>query len=194
MELNYAGVRTSDGSSPISNAQGPVGSSFFGQSSFATHAITGERNVVKVSSDIPLHLVAPLGCGVQSGGGAIMRSFAGRAGSWVLILGGGSVGLSAVLGAVVQGCDHIIVVEPVAARRELAVRLGATHTIDPAAGAVSEQVRGLFPQGVNFALDTTGHAGGLAEAVPSLGNQGTLGMVGVPSDPDAAPPLPLSPT
>ncbi len=117
MELNYAGVRTSDGSSPISNAQGPVGSSFFGQSSFATHAITGERNVVKVSSDIPLHLVAPLGCGVQTGAGAIMRSFAAPAGSSVLILGGGSVGLSAVLGAVVQGCGHIIVVEPVAARR-----------------------------------------------------------------------------
>ena len=58
MELNYAGLRTSDGSSPLSNAQGPVGSSFFGQSSFATHAITGERNVVKVGSDIPLHLVA----------------------------------------------------------------------------------------------------------------------------------------
>jgi len=55
---------------------------------------------------------------------------------------------------------------------------------DPAAGAVSEQVRGLFPQGVNFAFDTTGHAEVLAEAVQCLGNQGTLGMVGVPSKPD----------
>ena len=185
MEKNYAGGRTSDGSSALSTAQGPVGSSFFGQSSFATHAITGERNVVKVGSDIPPHLVAPLGCGVQTGAGAIMRSFAAPAGSSVLILGGGSVGLSAVLGAVVQGCGHIIVVEPVAARRELAARLGATHTIDPAAGAVSEQVRGLLPGGVNFALDTTGHAGVLAEAVQCPGNQGTLGMLGVPSDPGA---------
>ncbi len=191
MELNYAGVRTSDGSSPLTNAQGPVGSSFFGQSSFATHAITSERNVVKVGSDIPLHLVGPLGCGVQTGAGAIMRSFAAPAGSSVLILGAGSVGLSAVLGAVVQGCGHIIVVEPVAARQELAVRLGATHAIDPAAGAVSEQVRGLLPQGVNFALDTTGHAGVLAETLQCLGNQGTLGMLGVPSDPDAVLSLPL---
>src|SRR5258708_28147853 len=103
MELNYAGVRTSDGSSPISNAQGPVGSSFFGQSSFATHAITGERNVVKVSSDIPLHLVAPLGCGVQTGAGAEMRSFAAPAGSSVPILCAGSVGLSAVLSPSAQG-------------------------------------------------------------------------------------------
>jgi len=110
-------------------------------------------------------VLGPLGCGVQTGAGAVMRSFAAPAGSSVLILGGGSVGLSAVLGAVVQGCGHIIVVEPIAARRELAVRLGATHTIDPAAGAVSEQVRGLLPQGVNFALDTTGHAGVLAEAI-----------------------------
>jgi len=159
--------------------------SFFGQSSFATHAITGERNVVKVSSDIPPHLVAPLGCGIQTGAGAIMRSFAAPAGSSVLILGAGSVGLSAVLGGVVQGCGRIIVVEPVAARRDIAVRLGATHTIDPVAGPVSEQVRGLLPQGVNFALDTTGHAAVLAEALQCLGNQGTLGMVGVPSDPGA---------
>jgi len=77
------------------------------------------------------------------------------------------------------------VVEPVAARRDIAVRLGATHTIDPVAGPVSEQVRGLLPQGVNFALDTTGHAAVLAEALQCLGNQGTLGMVGVPSDPGA---------
>jgi aryl-alcohol dehydrogenase len=109
----------------------------------------------------------------------------------VLILGGGSVGLSAVLGAVVQGCGQIIVVEPIEARRELAARLGATHTIDPAAGAVSEQVRGLLPAGVHFALDTTGHAGVIAEAVQCLGNQGTLGMLGVPSDPGAALSLPL---
>src|ERR1700750_668304 len=191
MEMNFAGLRTSDGSSPISTAQGPVGSSFFGQSSFATHAITGERNVVKVGSDIQVHLVAPLRCGVQTGAGAIMRSFAAPAGSSVLILGGGSVGLSAVLGAVVQGCGQIIVVEPIEARRELAARLGATHTIDPAAGAVSEQVRGLLPGGVHFALDTTGPAGVTAQAIQCLGNQGTLGMLGVPSDPDAALSLPL---
>jgi aryl-alcohol dehydrogenase len=190
MELNWAGVR-SDGSSPISNAEGPVGSSFFGQSSFATHALAGERSVVKVGSDLPLHLAAPLGCGIQTGAGTIMRTFAAPAGSSVLISGAGSVGLSAVLGAVVQGCAHIIVVETVAARRELATRLGATHVIDPAAGAISEQVGGLLPEGVNFAVDTTGNVGVLVEALKCLGKQGTVGIVGVPSDLDAALPVPL---
>ena len=110
-----------------------------------------------------------------------MRSFAAPAGSSAPILGGGSVGQSAVLGAVVQAA----VTSSWWSRRGRGGNSPfgwvPTHTIDPAAGAVSEQVRGLLPQGVNFALDTTGHAGVLAEAVQCLGNQGTLGMVGVPS-------------
>jgi aryl-alcohol dehydrogenase len=190
MALNYAGTRL-DGSSVITNAAGTVGSSFFGQSSFATHAITGERNLVKVPDDFPLALAGPLGCGIQTGAGAIMRSFKAPAGSSVLILGSGSVGLSAVLGAVVQGCNPIIVVEPVAGRRELAAALGATHALDPADGSTAEQVRAIFPAGVNFVLDTTGLVPALCDAVNALGNQGVLGLLAVPSDPAAALPLPL---
>jgi len=99
--------------------------------------------------------------------------------------------LSAVLGAVVQGCNPIIVVEPVAGRRELAAALGATHALDPADGSTAEQVRAIFPAGVNFVLDTTGLVPALCDAVNALGNQGVLGLLAVPSDPAAALPLPL---
>lgn len=190
MALNYAGMRP-DGSSVASDQDGTVGSSFFGQSTFATHAITKERNVVIVPEEFPLELAGPLGCGIQTGAGAIMRSFAAPAGSSVVIMGGGSVGLSAALGAVVQGCTTIIVVEPVAARRELALSLGATHVVDPAVGAVDEQVRGIAPEGVNFAFDTTGIPAVLSAAVNCLGPQGTLGLVAIPADPASALSLPL---
>jgi aryl-alcohol dehydrogenase len=186
MALNYAGTRP-DGSSVISNAAGAVGSSFFGQSSFASHAITSERNLVRVPDGFPLELAGPLGCGIQTGAGAIMRSFGAPAGSGVLIFGGGSVGLSAVLGAVVQGCDPIIVAEPVAGRRELARTLGATHALDPADGPAAEQVRTLFPAGVQFALDTTGLVPAISGALGALGNQGVLGLLAIP----AALPVPL---
>ncbi|MDF2442988.1 MAG: aryl-alcohol dehydrogenase, partial [Subtercola sp.] len=184
MALNYAGVRP-DGSSVASDADGTVGSSFFGQSTFARHAITKERNVVLVPDDFPLELAGPLGCGIQTGAGAVMRSFAAPAGSSIVVLGGGSVGLSAVLGAVVQGCSTIIVVEPVESRRQLALTLGATHALDPAAGPVEEQVRAIEANGVNFAFDTTGIPAVLSSALNSLGPQGTLGLVAVPSDPAA---------
>ncbi|CAN5402489.1 NAD(P)-dependent alcohol dehydrogenase [soil metagenome] len=190
MALNYAGMRP-DGSSVASNDAGRVGSSFFGQSSFATHAITRERNVVKVPDDFPLELAGPLGCGIQTGAGAVMRTLEAFAGSSIVVFGGGSVGLSGVLGAVVQGCSTIIVVEPVEARRQLALSLGATHVIDPAAGPVAEQVRGICPTGVNFAFDTTGIPVVLTDAINSLGNQGVLALVAVPSDPNAVLTLPL---
>jgi aryl-alcohol dehydrogenase len=190
MALNYAGVRP-DGSSVASNDDGTVGSSFFGQSTFAAHAITKERNVVVVPNDFPLELAGPLGCGIQTGAGAVMRSFAAPAGSSIVIMGGGSVGLSAVLGAVVQGCGTIVVVEPVASRRELALSIGATHVIDPAAGPTAEQVRAILPAGVNFAFDTTGIPSVLSAAVDSLGPQGVLGLVAIPSDPSAVLTLPL---
>jgi Zn-dependent alcohol dehydrogenase len=66
MAVNYAGTRP-DGSSVITNAAGNLGSSFFGQSSFASHALTSESNLVKVPDDFPLELAGPLGCGIQTG-------------------------------------------------------------------------------------------------------------------------------
>lgn len=183
MGRNFGGARP-DGTSPITRDDGTsYGSYFFGQSSFATHAIARERNVVKVADALDLTLAGPLGCGVQTGAGAVMRSMACPAGSSLLITGGGSVGLSGVLGAVVRDVATIIVVEPLAARRELALELGATHVIDPAAGSVSEQVRAIVPTGVDFALDTTAVLPVVSEVVASLAQRGTLGMVGVPSDP-----------
>jgi aryl-alcohol dehydrogenase len=179
---NLGGSRA-DGTTVLHDGETPVGSYFFGQSTFATHAIARERNVIPVPDDVDLEIVGPLGCGIQTGAGAIINSLAVPAGSSVLITGGGSVGLSAVLGAVVQEAATIIVVEPVAARRELALSLGATHAIDPAAGDVTEQVRAILPIGVDFALDTTAASPVLQAAIAALAQHGTLGLVGIPSDP-----------
>jgi aryl-alcohol dehydrogenase len=186
MPLNYAGARL-DGTSPLSSLSGePIGGVFFGQSSFATHAVAGERNVVKLPEDAPLDIVGPLGCGIQTGAGAVMRSFAAPAGSSIVVLGGGSVGLSAVLGAVVQELAHIIVVEPHQSRRALALELGATAVIDPGAGDLTEQIRAIVPDGVDYVFDTTGRPDVIEAAAAGLTNRGTLGLVGVPNDPAAA--------
>jgi aryl-alcohol dehydrogenase len=178
---NYSGRRP-DGTTNLAAGDESVHGYFFGQSSFATHALATERNVVKVEPSLPIEILGPLGCGIQTGAGAVMRSMACEAGSSILILGAGPVGLAAVMGAAIQGCADIVVSEPHAARRELALKLGATAAIDPSAGALPGQVRAIVPGGVNYAFDTTGNVDVLQATIASLANQGMLGLVGVPQD------------
>ncbi|WP_040795726.1 NAD(P)-dependent alcohol dehydrogenase [Nocardia higoensis] len=183
--LNYGGTRP-DGSKPLQRDGSPIGGMFFGQSSFARAALANERNVVKVDDDIPFALLAPLGCGVQTGVGAVTRSLRAEPGSAIVIAGGGSVGLSAVMGAVLQGCRTIIIVEPNSARRDLASELGATHAVDPAAGDLTEQVRAIVPEGVNYVIDTTGIPAVIDALIGATRVKGTVGLIGVPSDPSGA--------
>ncbi|WP_131785975.1 NAD(P)-dependent alcohol dehydrogenase [Protofrankia symbiont of Coriaria ruscifolia] len=185
MAFNFSGARP-DGTSALSLAGTTVGSNFFGQSSFGTHAIAHERNVVKVSDLAPLSLVGPLGCGIQTGAGAVLNSLDCEAGASLVVLGGGSVGLSAVLAAVVRELTTIIVVEPLQARRDLALSLGAIHAIDPADGPLSEQIRSIVPDGVDYAVDTTAIVPVLEQTLLSLAHRGTLGILGVPADPTSA--------
>jgi aryl-alcohol dehydrogenase len=185
--LNYAGMRLDDGSSAFRAGDESVSSHFFGQSSFAAHAIVRARNVVKVDAgDDLLPLLGPLGCGFQTGAGGVMRSLACPAGSSIAIFGGGPVGLAAVMGAVIRQCATIILVEPLAARRQLATELGATQVIDPAAGDVPAAIRAILPDGVDFAFDSSGRVGVIEGALASLASHGMLGLVGVPPTADAA--------
>lgn len=183
--LNYTGART-DGTSGLSQNGASLSANFFGQSSFAAHALAHERNVVKIDAKgLSLELLGPLGCGFQTGAGGVMRSLACPAGSTIVIFGAGPVGLAAVMGAVIRECAAIIVVEPQAARRDLALSLGATDVIDPAAGAVPDAVRAILPDGAEFALETSGREDVVEAALASLGSHGLLGLVGVPPRADS---------
>jgi aryl-alcohol dehydrogenase len=190
MAHNFAGGRL-DGSSAISVDGAPIASNFFGQSSFATHAIAHQRNVVKLPDDAPVELAGPLGCGIQTGAGAVLNSLDVEPGAALIVAGAGSVGLSSVLAAVVREVGTIIVVEPNEVRRQLALDLGATHAIDPAAGPLADQVRAIVPEGVDYAVDTTAIIPVLEQLVASLAVRGTLGLVGVPADLSATLPIPI---
>ncbi len=178
--LNYMGMRP-DGSKAIRQEDVAVSSNFFGQSSFATYALAYERNVLKLPDDVPFEIAAPLGCGVQTGAGGVMLALACPKGSSILITGGGAVGLSAVMGAAIQGCGTIIVVEPHASRRTLAQQLGATHVIDPSGDLnLAAAVRAILPNGVDYAFDTTGRPEIFAAAMSALAPKGVFGIVGIP--------------
>ncbi|MGW7576459.1 NAD(P)-dependent alcohol dehydrogenase [Streptomyces sp. NPDC054765] len=176
--LNASGSRP-DGSTGLSRAGAPVFGNFFGQSSFATHALAHESNTVKIPAGFPPVLAAPLGCGVQTGAGTVLNVLQPPRGSSLAVFGAGGVGLSAVMAAVAEGCT-VIAVDPVASRRTVAMDLGAAAAIDPAAvGDVATAVRDLSGNGTHYAIDTTGQPDVVSQAITALRQQGTLALVGI---------------
>jgi aryl-alcohol dehydrogenase len=188
--LNMACCRP-DGSSRLHRHDEPLSDNFFGQSSFASKAIAKERNVVKVDAGADLASLAPLGCGVQTGAGAVLRSLGAERGQSLVVIGGGAVGLSALLGGRIAGCSPIILVEPQASRRQIGLDLGADHVLDPAAGDIAKAVRSIIPSGADLIVDTSGFLPALSSAINMAATKGKLGLVGLPSVPDAALPLPI---
>ncbi len=143
-EHNFASARA-DGTSALSRDGELIHGHFFGQSCFATHAVAGERNVVALDDRIPLEIAAPFGCGIQTGAGAVLNALRAPAGSSIAVFGTGTVGLAAVIGAVVAGCTTIIGVDVNPARLELARELGATHVVDARSEDAVERIQRRSP-------------------------------------------------
>jgi S-(hydroxymethyl)glutathione dehydrogenase/alcohol dehydrogenase len=97
-------------------------------STFAQYAVVPEASLVKVPDDVPLETVCLLGCGVGTGLGSSVYAADVRPGDNVMILGAGGVGMNAVQGAALAGAATVTVVDPVSFKREMAEKLGATHT------------------------------------------------------------------
>ncbi len=184
---SFGGQRL-DGSSAISQGGAKLHGHFFGQSSFATHAIADARGAVKIGDDVPFDVVAPLGCGVITGAGAVLNSFALKAGQSLVVFGTGSVGLAAVMAARLAGARHIVGVDPVASRRALALELGATAVVDSAEKDLVAAVRAHVPDGADFALNTTVNPAVMDAALRVLGMRGTTAFVSASPQPY---PLPL---
>ena len=90
--LNFGGGAL-DGSTAIQDPDGtPLHDHFFAQSSFATYALSRENNAIKVPDDAPIELLGPLGCGIQTGAGAVINSLKVTAGSSFASFGAGAVG------------------------------------------------------------------------------------------------------
>jgi aryl-alcohol dehydrogenase len=153
--------------------------SFFRQSSFANFALAREANVVKVSEDIPLEIIGPLGCGVQTGAGAVMNAFRPQPGASIAIFGVGTVGMSALLGAAVCGCTTIIAVDVIPGRLDMAKEFGATHTLNPGDGDPVEAIRDITAGGAQFTLECVGNPQVFRQAVDALPRCGVCGLLGV---------------
>lgn len=178
---NFAGTRT-DGSTALSDQGTAVSSHFFGQSSFATHVNVAVRSVVKVDNDLPLELLGPLGCGLQTGAGAVINSLEVRAGSSIAVFGTGAVGSAALMAAAAVGATTIVAVDIIDARLATAKELGATHTINSRTADVAAEIARITGErGMDYTLDTTGIPAVLRQAADILGIGGTVALVGAPA-------------
>ncbi|MEV1066295.1 NAD(P)-dependent alcohol dehydrogenase [Streptomyces sp. NPDC050263] len=179
LTANFSGARLdgSRGVHRVDNTDSDLSGHFFGQSSFATYALTTQRNTVKVDKDVPLELLAPLGCGIQTGAGAVLNSFGLPTGGTIAIFGVGAVGFSALMAARVAGASTIIAVDVNAQRLALADELGATHTLNAGGTDVVEAIKQITERGIDYVLDTTGRADMLRHAVASLAPMGQVGLV-----------------
>ncbi len=176
--LNFGGRRP-DGSTTMKKKAETVYGSFFGQSTFGTHALMHERSVVKVPADVPVEILAPLGCGIQTGAGGVINTLKARPGSSIAVFGIGSVGLSAIMAAVVSGCARIIGVDVVEERLKLAKEFGATDVINSGKADAVAEVKKLTGGGIEFTLECTGIPKVFRQAVDSLMMGGTCGLIGV---------------
>lgn len=177
---NFTGARP-DGSQPCCDDHGhPVSSFFFAQSSFADLALATERNVVKIRKDVPIELMGPLGCGIQTGAGAVLNALKAGAGSSIAIFGAGSVGLSAAMAARVAGCTRIIMVDLNKSRLDLALELGATDVVNAGTEDPVAVIQALTGgEGVQYSLECTGLPKVVRQAVDCLRLTGVCGIVGV---------------
>ncbi len=173
------GTRRPDGSCTHQQQGKPITGAFFYQSSFATYALTHVRNVVKVANDLPLEVLAPLGCGIQTGAGAVFNCLRPQAGSSIAIFGAGAVGLSAVMAAAVAGCAVIIVVDVLESRLVLARELGATCVVNAKNADAVAAVREASGGGVDSAVEATGIPAVMTQAFDSLNGTGTVVVLGV---------------
>jgi aryl-alcohol dehydrogenase len=171
--------RRLDGSSPLSADGETLNASFFGQSSFAEYAIVEERSAVRVPSDVPVGTLAPMGCGVITGAGAVLRSMQWQAGLSLVVFGVGGVGMSAVMAAKLAGASRIIAIDQHASRLDLASELGATHALQAGTDVVAK-IKQILPRGVDRTLNTTTVASVFDQAVECLAPTGMAAFVSAP--------------
>jgi S-(hydroxymethyl)glutathione dehydrogenase/alcohol dehydrogenase len=149
-----------DNSLPDGTYRYHEGGTDFGQmcllGTFSQYAVFSEASTVKVDDDLPFDVAALVGCGVPTGFGTAVNAGEVRPGDITLVYGVGGVGINAVQGAALAGARYVIGVDPVALKRETALKLGATHAV-----ASAEEAQELVLQlsegvGADQALITVG--------------------------------------
>ncbi|POS78361.1 hypothetical protein DHEL01_v203242 [Diaporthe helianthi] len=188
--INFGGSTNGFVSSEPSTHGEAIGGSFFGQSSFSRLTRAKEKSVVRVTEflqdDDDLKVLAPLGCGIQTGAGTITELAMAKPSDKVAIIGLGAVGQAALMAAKIRGCRTIIAIDRIPSRLELATSLGATHAVNTSLltkSLTNEIMTITGGTGTTITVDATGVVPLIQEGVEFTANQGKMILLGLaPTD------------
>ncbi|NEB75214.1 Zn-dependent alcohol dehydrogenase [Streptomyces sp. SID14478] len=150
---------------------------FAGTGTFAEEVVVDAGCAVPIPDDVPFDVAALIGCGVTTGLGAALNTADVRAGSSVAVIGCGGVGISAIQGARLKGAAQIVAVDPVASRREAALRFGATRAVAPDELADAKQQL-TANEGFDYVFEVVGKSATTRTAYETTRRGGTLVVVG----------------
>jgi S-(hydroxymethyl)glutathione dehydrogenase/alcohol dehydrogenase len=156
----------------------------YGPATYAPYVVVPATSAIKIRKDMPLEKAALIGCSVTTGFGAVTNAAAARPGDSVAVVGCGGVGLNSIQGARVVGANPIIAIDTSDAALEMAVKLGATHTINPKKVDVEKEVFKIVPHGVDHAIGAVGSVPAFLNGLNILGPGGTLIILGAPGNGD----------
>jgi S-(hydroxymethyl)glutathione dehydrogenase/alcohol dehydrogenase len=151
---------------------------FYSQGSFAEYVVVHERAAVKVPESVALDVMCLLSCRATTGIGSVINRAGLRAGESIVVYGCGGVGLSAIMGARLAGAGKIIAVDLLEQRLGLAEELGADHVIDASRDNPQQRVLEITGGGADYAVESIGNVGVMAQAFGSIHSAGTCVLVG----------------
>lgn len=188
------GARWTDGSYRLHLDDGTPVAQMCGISTFCEYSTISIESAIKVPADTPLEKACLLGCGVGTGWGASVNTAKVRPGDTVIVMGVGGIGANAVQGALHAGATHIIAVDPVAFKREVAKALGATHAVSDMDEATALAQGYTNGQGAAVTIITVGLVEGehVSQAFSSVRKDGTVVVVGLSRATDIGAPIPLT--
>lgn len=157
---------------------------FFQLSTHAERAVVPELGLVKIRKDAPLELACLVSCGVATGFGAVVNKARVHAGSTVVVIGCGGVGLNAIQAAALVGAAKIVAVDRLPHKLEHAREFGATHTVD---GTDEERALAQIRQicghdGADYAIEAVGVPATIMMAFNCIHRGGTAVINGVTAD------------
>ncbi|MFI9647716.1 Zn-dependent alcohol dehydrogenase [Streptomyces sp. NPDC052040] len=150
---------------------------FAGTGTFAEEVVVDAGCAVPIPDDVPYDIAALIGCGVTTGLGAALNTADLAAGSSVAVIGCGGVGISVIQGARLRGAAEIVAVDPVASRREAALRFGATRAVAPD-GLADARQQVTAGEGFDHVFEVVGTSATARTAYENTRRGGTLVVVG----------------
>jgi S-(hydroxymethyl)glutathione dehydrogenase/alcohol dehydrogenase len=174
-----AGGRQLDGTTRL-HWNGKDAGAFTALGCMAEYAVVPSISVVKIPKQVPLRAAALIGCGVTTGVGAAIKTAAVKPGSTVAVFGCGGVGLAVIQGARIAGAERIIAVDLAANKLDMALKFGATDTVDSSGQDASAKVRELTGGfGADYTFEAIGVPAVIETAYRATRRGGTLTVVGV---------------